>query len=176
MTDEAAPAVTLTRMAMGSDVPEWLLAAEPRSPGAFLDRVRFAQNVLLLELPDVYLLEPVTPSDHSLFDTGRSNDCLFVATGKPVRVPTGIWTFMTKDQAGASVTQFNDGRLGAPPAQQNMPVPDYNQGIQKNSQLTPYALILEAQRAADQRSAAQQAERLRRPPGLFRRWWLALFG
>lgn len=160
---EAAPAVTLTRMAMGSDVPEWLLAAEPRSPGAFLDRVRFAQDVLLLELPDVYLLEPVTPSDHSLFDTGRSNDCLFVATGKPVRVPTGIWTFMTKDQAGASVTQFNDGRLGAPPAQQNSP-------------LTPYGLILEAQRAADARAATAQQQRLQRPPGLFRRWRLALFG
>lgn len=95
MADEPeTPAVTMTRMAMGSDVPEWLLVVEPRSAQSRKGAFRFAADVMLYETPDHYLLEPVELLDRPLLDLSQCIDCRLSAASKQVRMTVALTTFM----------------------------------------------------------------------------------
>lgn len=102
MTDEAMNAVgiTVTRMAAGSEVPEWLIAMEPNNPNAVRGAIRFGIDMNLIELPDMYVLVPCSiwqaPGAQAIYMGGGQGMNTF-APGKPVRVVLSMIQICTLD-------------------------------------------------------------------------------
>ena len=88
MTDETC---TLTRFAMGAAVPEWLLSVEPNGPDANRGNPRFAQDVILIETPDRYMLHPQHEGvSRPMIDFGDMHDCNVLAASKITICPM-VW-------------------------------------------------------------------------------------
>lgn len=113
---------TITKFAMGDNVPEWLITVEPMHPTSHKENFRFAVDVDVIETPDVFVVVPrLFGSYHAILDMSGTHGCKMFAPGKVTRIAVGLSDF------------FADGvapmvQIGAPdkavPAVQPETVPD----------------------------------------------------
>lgn len=105
----------VTRLAAGSDVPEWLLATTP-TPGCPRGYLRFAADVEIVDLPDRYLILPVHAG--RIFDASPDNPHQTHAASKDVLIVSVL--------AGFRSIEPQLWAMQAPAAQ---PVPDGHRGF-----------------------------------------------
>lgn len=92
--------VTATEIAMGSDVPEWLITVEPGDARAHRGRVRFCVDVTVFETPDTFFVIPKVGSQGSVIDASDTTHCIFYAGSKPVHI---VQVMVGIDPKGAGV-------------------------------------------------------------------------
>lgn len=88
-----------TSFAMGADVPEWLIVAEPKGEGAVKGRLRFGVDAMVIEHPDFYMLWPAGElgvTSAPLIDAHGYVNCNFIGASKPVKHPLSWLTFKTE--------------------------------------------------------------------------------
>lgn len=146
-TAEMIDTAKITFLPMGSSIPEWLLAADPKQAGAPKGAWRFDCDVQIIELRDDFVVFPVLPFDrpancHVLDFTGMAEHHVYPPT-KPVRVIHMIQTYFPIEyapQVHAAQERLRAAQLQPGPWQVGHPTPPVER------------------------------------PGLVVRWWRALFG
>lgn len=87
---ERTETAKITKLSMGSTIPDWLLAADPKVAGAPKGNWRFDCDVVVIELADdfyvVPIIEPGKSSGCSILDLNGMAAHHWYAASKPVRV------------------------------------------------------------------------------------------
>lgn len=77
----------VTALPMGSDIPDWLLVAEPLVAGAHRGNFRFTVDVHVIDTPNYYIVVPMQLGQHPpLIDGSGTMQHRVYAPGKPVHV------------------------------------------------------------------------------------------
>lgn len=112
--------MNVTRFAMGSPIPEWLLSADPTQAGAPKGNFRFAVDVDVFETETYYLVLPLAGGPYPIDMSGMAGHNVY-ATAKDVRVALAWGAFGTLSNqqwvhVPPGVTELAQS-MQAPPAQ-----------------------------------------------------------